>query len=75
MLMICNMNMTKCHRVAIPRDPMCGLYLIRKRHDHATRPFTILYKRQRRDKKKYKLQYFFFGRNKYCHDDVGDIFC
>ena len=28
------MDLTDCHRVAIPGDPMCGLYVIRKGHGH-----------------------------------------
>ena len=28
------MDLTECHRMAIPRDPMCGLYVVRKGHGH-----------------------------------------
>ena len=28
------MDLTDCHRVAIPEDPMCGQYAIRKGHGH-----------------------------------------
>ena len=28
------MDLTECHRIAIPRDPMCGLYVVRKWHGH-----------------------------------------
>ena len=33
-VIIASMNLTKCHRMAIPGDPMCGLHVIRKGHSH-----------------------------------------
>ena len=28
------MNLTECHRMAITRDPMCGLHIVGKEHSH-----------------------------------------
>ena len=28
------MDLTECHRMAKHKDPMCGLYVIRKGHGH-----------------------------------------
>ena len=28
------MNLTECHRMAIPGDLMCGLHIVRKGHSH-----------------------------------------
>ena len=28
------MNLTECHRMSIPGDPMCGLHVVRKGHCH-----------------------------------------
>ena len=34
LVVLASMDLTECHRIAIPGDPMCGLYVIRKGHDH-----------------------------------------
>ena len=31
---LASMNLTECHRMAIPRDPMCGLHEVRLGHGH-----------------------------------------
>ena len=28
------MDLTECHRMEIPRDPMCGLYVIKNGHGY-----------------------------------------
>ena len=33
-VVLASMNLTECHRMAIPGDPMCGLHVVRKGHDH-----------------------------------------
>ena len=35
-MLYAKMDFTECHKMAIPRDPMCGLYVIRKEHGHQT---------------------------------------
>ena len=33
-IVIDSIDLTECHRMAIPRDPMCGLYVVRTVHGH-----------------------------------------
>ena len=33
-IVFASMNLTECHRMALPGDPMCGLHEVRKGHDH-----------------------------------------
>ena len=33
-VVLASMNLTEYHRMAIPRDPMCGLHIVRKEHSH-----------------------------------------
>ena len=33
-VVLASMNLTECHRMAIPGDPMCGLHVVRKGHCH-----------------------------------------
>ena len=33
-VVLASMNLTECHRVTIPGDPMCGLHVVRKGHGH-----------------------------------------
>ena len=33
-VVLASMNLTECHRMAIPGDPMCGLHVVRKGHGH-----------------------------------------
>ena len=33
-VVLTSMNLTECHRMAIPGDPMCGLHVVRKGHGH-----------------------------------------
>ena len=30
-VVLTSMNLTECHRMAIPGDPMCGLHVVRKK--------------------------------------------
>ena len=31
---LASINLTECHRMVIPGDPMCGLHVVRKGHGH-----------------------------------------
>ena len=33
-VVLARMNLTECHRTAIPCDPMCGLHIVGKEHSH-----------------------------------------
>ena len=33
-VVLASMNLTECHRMAIPEDPMCGLHVVRKGYGH-----------------------------------------
>ena len=45
-VVLASMDLTDCHREAIPGDPICGLYVIRKGHGHEAIYYFV--KRQRR---------------------------
>ena len=33
-VVLANMNLTECHRMSIPGDPMCGLHIVMKGRGH-----------------------------------------
>ena len=43
------MDLTECHRMAIPRDPMCVLYVARKGHGHEA-IYNLILQSNRRDR-------------------------